>query len=30
MSEVSYFREAKNFVVKNTTFNTYVSGIDGK
>ncbi|RXW18145.1 hypothetical protein EST38_g7698, partial [Candolleomyces aberdarensis] len=28
MSGVSYFRNAKNFVAKNTTFNTYVSGID--
>ncbi|RXW14241.1 hypothetical protein EST38_g11616 [Candolleomyces aberdarensis] len=28
MSGASYFKNANNFVVKNTTFNTYVSGID--
>ncbi|KAJ2924898.1 hypothetical protein H1R20_g12203, partial [Candolleomyces eurysporus] len=28
MSGASYFRNARNFVAKNTTFNTYVSGID--
>ncbi|KAJ2924889.1 hypothetical protein H1R20_g12206, partial [Candolleomyces eurysporus] len=28
MSGASYFKNAKNFVAKNTTFNTYVSGID--
>ncbi|KAJ2936418.1 hypothetical protein H1R20_g679, partial [Candolleomyces eurysporus] len=28
MSGASYFKHAKNFVAKNTTFNTYVSGID--
>ncbi|RXW14846.1 hypothetical protein EST38_g11009 [Candolleomyces aberdarensis] len=28
MSGTSYFKHANNFVAKNTTFNTYVSGID--
>ncbi|KAJ2936326.1 hypothetical protein H1R20_g765, partial [Candolleomyces eurysporus] len=28
MSGVSYFKNAKNIIAKNTTFNTYVSGID--
>ena len=30
MSSVSYFKNAKNFVANNSTFNAYVSGVDGK